>query len=45
MDWVYSWEREQAGNLLGIPVLDHVVVTEDGYHSIRESHPEIFFND
>jgi DNA repair protein RadC len=26
----------QAGDLLGIPVLDHVVVAEGGYRSLRE---------
>jgi len=27
---------KKAGELLGIPVLDHVIVTEDAYHSIAE---------
>jgi DNA repair protein RadC len=27
----------EAGDLLGIPVLDHVVVAERGYASLRES--------
>jgi DNA repair protein RadC len=33
----------RAGNLLGIPVLDHIVWSRDGgYHAIRESHPHVF---
>jgi DNA repair protein RadC len=30
---------EQAGELLGVPVLDHVVVAERGYYSLREALP------
>lgn len=30
---------EQAGELLGIRVLDHVIVAEDGYFSFREEDP------
>lgn len=30
---------ERAGELLGVPVLDHVVVAERGYCSLRESDP------
>ena len=31
---------EAAGNLLGIRVLDHVIVAEDGYFSFRQEDPE-----
>lgn len=29
----------EAGKLLGIPIVDHLVITDDGYTSIREEHP------
>ena len=32
----------EAGNLLGIRVLDHVVVTPDGYFAFREHAEELF---
>ena len=32
----------EAGKLLEIPVMDHVIMTDVGYRSIRASHPEIF---
>ncbi len=32
----------QAGNILGIRVLDHVVVTADGYFAFREREEELF---
>jgi DNA repair protein RadC len=31
---------EAAGELIGIRVLDHVIVAEDGYYSFREEDPE-----
>lgn len=32
----------KAGNVLGIRLLDHVVVAEGGYHSLREENAELF---
>jgi DNA repair protein RadC len=32
----------RAGQLIGIPLLDHVVVAERGYVSLREAQPEKF---
>lgn len=32
----------EAGKLLDIPVLDHVIIADDGWTSIRSIHPEIF---
>lgn len=32
----------RAGQLIGIPLLDHVVVAERGYVSLREAQPEQF---
>ena len=32
----------RAGQLIGIPLLDHVVVAEGGYVSLREAEPERF---
>jgi DNA repair protein RadC len=29
--------------LLGIPLLDHVIVVESGWHSLRASRPELGF--
>ena len=34
----------EAGKLLGIKVLDHLIVSNRGYRSIREYHPEIQFS-
>lgn len=31
-----------AGKLLGIQVIDHIIVSSNGHRSIRESHPEIW---
>ena len=32
----------EAGKLLGIPVLDHVIVGAKGFYSIRDNHPSCF---
>lgn len=32
----------QAGQILGIEVLDHLIVTPDNYYSIREKHSHLF---
>ena len=32
----------EAGKLLDIPVMDHVIMADVGYRSIRASHPELF---
>lgn len=39
-----AWTRRltDAGRLLGIPLLDHLIVTPDGYASLRERFPDYF---
>ncbi|MDQ6984936.1 MAG: DNA repair protein RadC [Candidatus Dojkabacteria bacterium] len=32
----------EAGNILGIPLLDHVIVGQNGWYSIKENYSEIF---
>lgn len=32
----------EAGKLLGIPVLDHVIVTTGAHYSVLDRHPELF---
>ena len=32
----------QAGEVLGIEVHDHIIVTKDDFNSLRESHPDLF---
>ncbi len=32
----------RAGEVMGIPLLDHIVVSDNGYSSIRERNPEVF---
>jgi len=32
----------KAGQLMGVNVLDHLIVTDRAIHSIRESHPRVF---
>ncbi len=32
----------QAAQIVGIPILDHLIVGETGFYSIRENHPEYF---
>lgn len=32
----------KAGEVMGIPLLDHIVVSDNGYSSIRETNPELF---
>lgn len=32
----------EAGRLLGIPVLDHIIVSRDGIKSLRETYPDYF---
>lgn len=33
-----------ASKVMGIPLLDHVIVSHQGYFSIREHHPETFYD-
>lgn len=32
----------KAGEILGLPVLDHLILTDQDHVSLRESHPELF---
>jgi DNA repair protein RadC len=40
-DKVLTCRLAQAGKLLGIPVLDHVIVADDRCHSFAESEPRV----
>lgn len=41
-DMGYTQTIVEAGNLLGVPVLDHVIVADDGCTSIRDRVPKLF---
>lgn len=41
-DLVATRRLAEAGRLLGIPLLDHLIVTDDGYASLRERYPDCF---
>jgi DNA repair protein RadC len=41
-DLVATRRLAEAGRLLGIPLLDHLIVTTDGYTSLRERFPDYF---
>jgi DNA repair protein RadC len=41
-DLVVTRRLSEAGKLLGIPLLDHLIVTDDGYTSLRERFPDCF---
>lgn len=32
----------EAGRLIGVPLLDHIIVAKSGFYSIREAHRELF---
>lgn len=32
----------QAGKIMGVTVLDHLIVADSGVYSIRENHPDLF---
>lgn len=34
---------KQAGDLLGVQLLDHLIVTDDSYYSFREEQPQIWY--
>jgi DNA repair protein RadC len=35
-DTITTNRVRDAGNILGIPVLDHIIITEEGYYSFKE---------
>ena len=41
-DLVATRRLSEAGRVLGIPLLDHLIVTEEGFTSLRERFPEYF---
>lgn len=41
-DLVVTRRLAEAGKLLGVPLLDHLIVTEGGYASLRERFPDCF---
>lgn len=41
-DLVATRRLAEAGRLLGIPLLDHLIVTTDGFTSLRERFPDYF---
>jgi DNA repair protein RadC len=41
-DLVVTRRLTEAGRLLGIPLLDHLIVTADGFTSLRERFPDYF---
>jgi DNA repair protein RadC len=41
-DLVSTRRLAEAGRLLGIPLLDHIIVTTEGYTSLRERFPDYF---
>ena len=44
-DREYTRKAVAAGNLLSIKVLDHVVVGTDRYVSLKETYPDLFFEE
>jgi DNA repair protein RadC len=41
-DLVATRRLSEAGRLMGIPLLDHIIVTEEGFTSLRERFPDYF---
>lgn len=41
-DQAVTKRLSKAGGLLGIPVLDHIIITETGWKSIRSESPTLF---
>jgi DNA repair protein RadC len=41
-DLVATRRLADAGRLMGIPLLDHIIVTEEGFTSLRERFPDYF---
>jgi DNA repair protein RadC len=41
-DLVATRRLAEAGRVLGIPLIDHLIVTEEGFTSLRERFPEYF---
>ena len=35
-DWMVTQVLEEAGQTMGIPLLDHIIISERGYTSLRE---------
>ena len=36
-DWDFTKRLSEAGNVLGIPLLDHVIVTDRSFYSLKEN--------
>jgi DNA repair protein RadC len=41
-DMAITRRLAEAGRMLGIPLLDHLIVTTEGYTSLRERFPDVF---
>lgn len=42
-DLIATRRLHEAGKLLGIPLLDHLIVSSEGFVSLRERYPRYFF--
>ncbi len=43
-DLTVTKDIARAGSILGIQLLDHVIVSKNGYCSLKEQYPELFMN-
>ncbi len=43
-DLVATRRLAEAGRLMGIPLLDHLIITAEGYTSLRERFPDYFLS-
>ncbi len=41
-DLVATKRMAEAGKLLGIPLIDHIIVSQNGYNSLRDMRPDMF---
>jgi len=41
-DVLITWRLIRAGQILGIPIVDHVIIGENCHYSFRENQPDLF---
>jgi DNA repair protein RadC len=41
-DLAIIWRLVRAGQVMGIPLLDHVIIGAEGHYSFRAEHPDMF---
>ena len=41
-DLAITWRLVRAGQVLGIPLLHHVIIGAENHYSFRAEHPEMF---